>query len=406
MSDYITQLREQRANIWEQAKGLLDAAAEAKRELSAEEQVSYDKMNTDLDQIAERVKDLEESETRNRETEAAFDKLLQSRQIKRPEADKVNEGLRSFLRGESRSFDVQPDGPVNFRDLTKGTATAGGDTVPTSFYNQLVQHMIEVSGILTAGPTILRTSSGENIDIPTTTAHSSGALVAEAAAISESDPAFTKRTLGAYKYGVLIQVARELIDDTAVDLQGYLSMQAGRAVGNAFGVHLATGSGSSQPSGIVTGSSAGVTGATTGASGLFTADELIDLQYSVISPYRNSPSCAWLMRDATVGKVRKLKDANDQYLWQPGLGSGTPDQLLNKPVHTDPNIAAVATSAKSVLFGDISTYFVRLAGGVRFERSDEYAFNTDLVTFRCLVRGDGTLVDRTGAVKHYVGAAT
>lgn len=200
-------------------------------------------------------------------------------------------------------------------------------------------------------------------------------------------------------------MARELIDDTGVDLQGYLSMQAGRAVGNALGAHLATGTGSSQPSGIVTGSTLGVTAAG-GTAGAVTADGLIDLQYAVIAPYRNSPSAGWLMKDSTVGQVRKLKDTTNQYIWQPGLQSGSPDLLLGKPVNTDPNIAAAGVNAKSVLFGDVSAYFVRLAGGVRFERSDEYAFNSDLVTFRCLVKGDGVLVDQTGAVKHFVGAAT
>ncbi|GGO86631.1 phage capsid protein [Nocardioides phosphati] len=405
MSDFIQRLREQRANTWEQAKALLDTAAAENRDLSAEEQSSYDRMNADLDSIAERVKSIEEQEQRNADMDAAFASIAEGRKAPAILAEPTQNELRKFLRGESRSFEVRPDGPVNFRDLTKGTATAGGNIVPTSFYNQLVQHMIEVSGILSAGPTVLQTSGGENFEVPTTTAHSSGALVAEAAAIAESDPAFAKRTLGAYKYGVLIQVARELIDDTGVDLEGYLSMQAGRAVGNAFGAHLATGTGSSQPSGIVTGSSLGVTGGT-GVAGAFTADNLIDLFYSVIAPYRNSPSAGWIMRDATVAAVRKLKGSDNNYLWQPGLQAGVPDLLLGKPVHTDPNIAATGTTAKSVLFGDVSAYFVRLAGGVRFERSDEYAFNSDLVTFRCLVRGDGVLVDQTGAVKHFAGAAT
>ena len=223
---------------------------------------------------------------------------------------------------------------------------------------------------------------------------------------SESDPAFGQASLGAYKYAVLNQVSNELITDTAIDLLGFLARQAGRAVGNAFGAHAITGTGSSQPAGIVTGATLGVTGATTGVSGLFTADELIDLYYSVIAPYRNSPSCAWLMRDATVGRVRKLKDTTNQYLWQPSIQVGAPDALLGKPIYTDPNVAAVATSAKSVLFGDISAYVVRSVNSIRFERSDEYAFNQDLVTFRTIWRADGVLVDQTGAVKYYAGAAT
>jgi HK97 family phage major capsid protein len=112
------------------------------------------------------------------------------------------------------------------------------------------------------------------------------------------------------------------------------------------------------------------------------------------------------MRDATLASVRKLKDSQNQYLWQPGLQVGAPDVLLGKPVYTDPNVAAVATSAKSVIFGDISAYYVRIAGGVRFERSDDFAFQNDLVTFRAIVRGDGILADQTGAVKVFVGGAS
>jgi HK97 family phage major capsid protein len=400
----IKRLHEERTNAWEQAKALLDAAEAEGRDLTAEENQTYDTINERMGAIDERVTKLREDEERAKASEDAFAALLATPQQR--QAPKEDDGLRAFLKGETRAFEVKPDGPVDFRDLTKGTATAGGNTVPTSFYNQLIAHMIEVSGLLQAGPTILRTDSGENIDVPTTTAHSTGALVTEGSAIGESDPAFTKRTLGAYKYGVLIQVSTELLTDTGVDLTGYLSMEAGRAIGNALGADLVTGNGSSKPSGVVQTATSGVTGGT-GVVGAFTADNLIDLYYSVISPYRNSPSCGWLLRDASLATVRKLKDSSTgTYLWQPALTAGAPDMLLGKPVHTDPNVAAVAVSAKSVLFGDFSRYFVRLAGGVRFERSDEYAFNADLTTFRALVRGDGVLVDQTGAVKYFAGGAS
>lgn len=405
MSDYIKRLREQRANTWEQAKALLDAAAAENRDLTAEEQSSYDAMSTSLDEIAERVKDMEDAEKRQKDASDAFERLLARQPERKTDEPKDDAALRSFLKGETRAFDLMPTGKVNYRDLTKGTATAGGNTVPTSFYDRLIAHLIEVSGVMMAGPTVLNTNSGENIEVPTTTAHSSAAIVGEGSAISESDPAFAKRTLGAYKYGVLIQVSRELLDDSGVDLEGYLAMQAGRALGNAFGAHLVTGSGSSQPTGVVTSAATGKTGGT-GVTGAFTADDLIELFYSVIAPYRNSSSAGWLMRDATLATARKLKDSNGQYLWQPSLQAGTPDILLGKPVHTDPNVAAVATSAKSVVFGDFSAYFVRQVNGVRFERSDEYAFNSDLVTFRALLRGDGLTVDQTGALKVFAGGAS
>lgn len=405
MSEYIKRLQERRANIWEQAKALLDAAENDKRDLTAEEETSYQALNTDLDAIDARVKDMTAAEQRSKDAEEAFAALLAKPQTGKRQASEDDSELRRFARGELRSIEVKPEGRVNYRDLTKGTATAGGNTVPTSFYNQLIAHLIEVSGVMMAGPTVLNTASGESIEVPTTTAHSTAAITAEAAAIAESDPAFAKRTLGAYKYGTLIQVATELLTDTGVDLEGYLSMQAGRALGNAFGAHAITGTGSGQPTGVVTSASTGVTGGT-GVVGAFTADNLIDLFFSVIAPYRNSSSCSWLMRDATLASVRKLKDTQGQYLWQPSIQVGAPDTLLGKPVYTDPNVAAVATSAKSVIFGDFAAYFVRMAGGVRFERSDEFAFNSDLTTFRALLRADGLTVDQTGALKVFAGAAT
>ena len=206
-------------------------------------------------------------------------------------------------------------------------------------------------------------------------------------------------------FGAWLTVERE---DTGVDLTGYFARQAGNALGNALGAELATGNGSSKPSGVVQTSTLGVTGDAS-VVGVPTAANLIDLYYSVISPYRNSSSCVWLFRDSTAAKIRKLVDNSGgagvgNYLWTPGLGEA-PDTILGKRVVIEPNIAATALSAKSVVFGDMSRYFVRIAGGVRFERSDEFAFQNDLVTFRAILRGDGVLGDQTGAVKHYIGNA-
>lgn len=401
MNPLIKRVHDARVKAEMDIRSILDTATAEGRETSAEEEASIAVLDEESRSLTERLTGLFERQAQDDDiAEAMAGYGKPDPDPGAPEARDIEAELRSLGRGEAREVVVAPER----RDLTKGTATAGGNTVPTSFYDQLWEHMIEVSGVLSADPTVLNTTSGENIEVPVTTAHSAGALTAEAAAIAESDPAFAKRTLGAYKYGVIVQVARELVEDTAVDLLGYLARQSGRAVGNAFGVHLVTGTGTAQPAGIITGATNGVTGGA-GVAGAFTADNLIDLSYSIIAPYRNSPSCAWLMRDATVAAVRKLKGSDNNYLWQPGLQVGSPDLLLGKPLFTDPNVAAVALSARSVAFGDISAYFVRLAGGVRFERSDEFAFNTDLVTFRCVVRGDGILADQTGAVKTFIGNA-
>ncbi|MET9086158.1 phage major capsid protein [Streptomyces sp. NPDC004237] len=420
MSDMVKTLRERRQKLWEDMKALADKASAENRAFTPEEQGAWDAQNDELDKLDARIKSALDTEARAKEADEAFNRLHGGKKDsgagKQPEQRGQGGGegggqgnraeeLRSFLRGErGRFYDVNPEGPIDYRTLTKGTASAGGNTVPTSFYDRLIAHLIEVSAIMQAGATILNTNSGEVIQVPKTTAHSSAAIVTEGNTISASDPTFGQIPLGAYKYGTLIQVSRELLDDTGVDLEGYLASQAGRALGNAFGAHAITGTGTSQPRGVVTDATLGVTGGS-GVGGAFSGDNIIDLFYSVIAPYRASQSCKWIMKDSTVGAARKLKDTTGQYIWQPSLTAGAPDMLLGKPVLTDPNVAGVALSAKSVLFGDFSQFFVRFAGGVRFERSDDYAFNSDLVTFRALMRADSSLVDLTGAVKYFAGNA-
>jgi HK97 family phage major capsid protein len=410
-------LRGRRANVWEQMKALADKASEENRAFSAEEQGQWDVMSEELDRLDARIKSALDTEQRAKDADDAFNRLHggggqgaqgggQRGSGPNPQEGQQASELRNWMRGEGpRFFEVKPNGPIDVRSLVKGTAAAGGNTVPTSFYDRLVQHLIQTSAILQSGATILNTDSGETIQIPKTTAHSTASIVTEGNPIGTSEPTFGQVPLSAFKYGALIQVSRELLDDTGVDLEGYLAMQAGRALGNAFGAHAITGTGTGQPRGVVTDATVGVTGGT-GAGGAFSSDNLIDLFFSVIAPYRRSEAAVWMMADSSIANARKLKDSMGQYIWQPGLQAGVPDTILGKPVLTEPNVSAVGLGNKSVVFGDMSQYFVRLAGGIRFERSDDYAFNTDLVTFRALMRADGALVDLTGAVKTFQGGAS
>lgn len=418
MSEVVKSLQERRLRVWEQAKALADVAAEENRTFSGEEESSWQSLNAELDALDKRIKAVLEGEQRAKDAEDAMTRLRgepgREKGRQGGPADTGGAELRAWANGEGgRFYDVNPTGPVNFRDLSKLTAAAGANTVPVSFFDRLIAHLIETSAILQAGATVLNTSSGEVLQIPKTTAHSTASIVTEAAAIGESDPAFGQVELGAFKYGTLIQVSRELLTDTGVDLEGYLAMQAGRALGNAFGAHAITGTGSGQPRGIVTDATVGVTGPLGTSTNFGTqgnvnqgADTLINLFHSVIAPYRASSAARWIMNDTTAGTVRKIKTADGQYIWQPSVVAGTPDMILNKPVLTDPNVAVPAANAKSVIFGDISQYFVRLAGGIRFERSEEFAFASDLVTFRALMRADAALVDLTGAVKVFQHSAS
>ncbi|WP_307035225.1 phage major capsid protein [Arthrobacter sp. B3I4] len=390
------------------ARAILDRAEAENRSLDAEEQRQFDQISADMDVLRQRSDSLVKFDADNRSAEEALGRLGH---VEHTHSDvDVTAQFRSLANGEVRHINLMPTKAENrrfteHRALSKGTATAGGNTVPTSFHGQLIEHLIESATLINAGATVLNTDSGENYDVPVTTAHGAAALVAESGTIPQSDPTFAKRTLGAYKYGLLVLVPRELLEDTGVDMEGYLAKSFGRAVGNALGAHLITGTGTGQPAGITTQTTLGVTSGTA-VAGAPTFDNLIDLMYSVNPAYRNSPEAGWLIKDSSVGVLRKIKDTAGRYLWENSTVAGVPDLILGKQVFTDPNMPATGLNAKSVAFGDLSSYWVRIVNGIRFERSDEFKFDTDQVAFRCLIRGDGLLIDQSGAVKHFVGAAT
>ncbi|MFP5330923.1 MAG: phage major capsid protein [Acidimicrobiia bacterium] len=399
MSELLKSLVERRNKTWNEAKALLDTVEKAGGEFTAEEDTQWARMNEDLETLDARIAEIRNAEERSKK----IDEIADLRNAPTPLSNqraKDNQILRDMISGGGkRSYEFGSER----RDLTVGTASAGGNTVPTGFYDTLVEHMIENSAIRQTNVTVLTTASGVDLEVPKTTSHPTAVIVAEGGAIGESDPVFGQVTLQAYKYGFMTQISKELEQDTGVDLVGYLAREGAQALANGSGAHFITGTGSGQPNGVVTASTLGVTGGT-GVSGAFTADNLIDLFYSVIAPYRRAGT--WLMSSAGIRDARKLKGSDNNYLWQPGLQADDPDLLLGRPVVDDTNIADPALSAKSVIFGDLSRYFIRDVAGVRVERSEDYAFNTDLVSWRFLFRTDGDLIDTTGAVKHFVGAGT
>ena len=379
MKEYIDRQVEQRQRTWEAAKALLDTAAAEKRDLTSEEEASYKKMNDELSERAARIEALKADAEREAKIEAATREI--SGQV-RPTAKAVStdaDVLRSMARGETRSFTFEQ------RDVTKAST---GAPVPTSFYDQVIAQARLVGPMLDTS-TVLRTAGGENLQIPSQAGWSTAAITAEGSAISESDPTFNSFiTLGAYKYSFLVQLSRELIEDSGVDILSFLATQTGNAIGFAVNNALTVGTGTTQPKGVVAAAGSGVLG--TVAGGLFTADNLIDLAYSLDGAARRLPGVGWMMNTASLGAVRKLKDTAGYYIFSPALADGN-DQVLNFPVYENPAMASQASAAKSVLFGHLPSYYVRMAGGLRLDRSDDYAFNADLVTFRASMRVDGNL---------------
>jgi HK97 family phage major capsid protein len=396
MSDYIRQQAEARAKAWEEAKALLDSAAAEKRDLSAEENQTYDRIMADLDarsQVMETMKAQAEREERAAEAMQGFEAQVKPA-VAVPAIDEA-ELIRSLARGEIRSHSFEK------RDVLKSST---GSPVPTSFYDQVIMLARHVGPMLETS-TILNTAGGENLQIPSLAAYSVGTVSSEAAAIGESDPTFNAfKTLGAYKYSFLTQISREMVEDAGVDILGFLATQTGNALGYAVNGALTTGTGTVQPTGIVTAAGSGITGGT-GVSGAFTADNLIDLVYSVDTAGRTLPGTGFQMNAKAIAAVRKLKDNAGQYLFSPSLTADARDLLLGYPLFENPGMADPATSARSVIFGHLPSYFARTVGGLRLDRSDDYAFQNDLITFRATMRVDGNLI-QTSHVKYFAGAAS
>ncbi len=388
---------------------------------SAEDETAWDKANEDVDKLDKRIKAQIELEERNRESEeqrASFEKMVRPSNFA-DAAESDENRLRQFCRAALPDSDAWAPRAITFkltdaikrsvmeqRTLSKLTAGAGGNLVPTGFVAQLYAHLVEAATVRQFAKT-MTTDSGESLLVPKTTTHGAAALVAEAGTIAASDAAFGQVSIGAFKYGQLIQLSTELVQDSAIDLLGYIAESGGRNAGLASGTNYVTGTGTAQPEGIMTNITAGVTlgtGNTTGFTVAGSIDGLFDLYHSIVTGYR--ARAVWVMNDSTLAKVRKVRDTTNQYLWQPGLTAGQPDTILGRPVFTDPNVASFAANAKVMAFGDFTAYYlIRDVDSVRFERSDDYAFANDLITFRVLIRTDGRVIDATAA-KSLVASAT
>ena len=399
--ELISRLGEQRAQAWEQAKALLDHAASENRDLSGEEAEQFTRMNDDIDALDERRKNILTVEARERsinESRAALGVPADfGTRAVAPAEKSDSDIIREIALGERRSFSFDT------RDITKSST---GAPVPTSFYDTLVEHLV-VQGPMLDGNvvTILTTNSGESLQIPRSATYTSPAIIGEGTAITESDPTFAAFvTLGAFKYAATFQLSREVVEDSGINLLDFVARQAATGMGTAVNSSLTVGTGTTQPSGLSVGCGTGVTGGT-GVSGVPTYENLVDLVYSVNSSYRRR-GASFQMAASTVASVRKIKDGNGSYIWQPSFQTNQPDSLLGYVVNENPDVVATGTSAKSVIFGDMASgYYVRQVRGIDFARDSSVGFVNDLITFRVTWRGDGAVVDQN-AVKCFRGGAS
>ncbi len=373
------------------------------REMTAEETQTYERQNADIDALDARIQSGLKDMKREQEAAEALEDFRSMNNLTEPVEDAVDprqsdeELFRQLVNGEIRSFESYPEQ----RDLTVGTATAGGNLVTSTLFDRVLDIFTEEGAALRAGATLIETESGNDMLIPVVSAYSTGAKIGEGSAITESDPSWTQKTLSVYKYAALVQISSELLQDQGVsnfNVMNFVGNQGGAAVARALSTAWSAGDGTGDPEGF---NQAG-TGLTTAAVAAVTTDELMDLQHSITEPYRQGS--AWVFGDSTIKSIRQLKDTTNQYIWQPGMQAGSPDVLLGAPVYSDPNISGMSTGSTFGVYGNFERgYMARIAGGVRVESSNAPGFANDLESIRFIVRGGGCLTD-SGALKKAVNA--
>jgi HK97 family phage major capsid protein len=304
--------------------------------------------------------------------------------------------------GEIRGHEFMPESRAI-------VGTQQGAPVPTNFYQEIIKVARLVNPLLEYA-TVINTAGGENLQIPSQATFSTATIVGQGVSIGTSEPSFNAfTTLGAYKYSALAQLSRELILDSGVDIIGFLAEQFGNALGFAIANKVVNGTGTVENRGFLTVAGTGVTGSasTTAIAGPnvvggFTTDNVIDLVYSLDGSLRNRPSFAMLANSGSIAALRKLKDAQGRYIFDVGVGLDKRDLVLGVPVIETPAMPSIGTGATSLAVGDLKSLYIRNAGGLQVDRSDDFAFGNDLATWRATWRLDSALV-QTANIKVFKG---
>lgn len=381
----LNEMRQERARILNEQRAYLDSHTE----FTSEDQAAVDRMDADLDRIENRIATEERNEARMATLATAVGTQVAT------EGASVDANPLNRAEYVSEFWNYIRTGDVR-NAMTVGTATAGGYMVPTTYEKRLIEAAVDLNPIRQFATVRTTANPGK---IPSLDTRPTFALIAENGAFPETTPVYGQKGYDAYKFGGVIKVSEELLQDSMFDLESHIANLYGVARSQVEGGYFTTGTGTAQPQGFVTGSTQGKVLASSSA---ITADELIDLQGSLKAGY--DAKAAWALKTATWTLVRKLKDSQGQYLLVPGLRAGEADALLGKPVHKIEDMAAMGVNNKVVCYGDFSYFNILDRAGVSIQRLNELYAGTGQVGFRCWFRSDATL-EVTEAIKHAVCAA-
>ena len=383
MMPTILELREKRAKAWEAAKAFLDLKKTPDGMLTAEDAAAYDKMEAEIIALKQQI----DREERAREYEQELASPTSQPLTGNPGVPAQTQSGRASDAYKAAFWDAIR-GRKAANALQVGTDSEGGYLVPDEFDRQLVE-ALEEQNIFRQLARIIQTASGDH-KIPVVATKGTASWVDEEGQIPESDNSFSQVTLSAYKLATLIKVSQELLNDSIFPLESYIANEFARRIGAKEEEAFFVGDGTKKPTGVLAATGGAQVGKTTAAATAITLDEILDLYYSLRSPYR--AKAVFITNDTTVKAIRKLKDNNGQYLWQPAITASTPDTILGRPIYTSAYVPAIAAGAKTVAFGDFSYYWIADRQGRTFQRLNELYATTGQVGFIATERVDGKLI--------------
>ena len=383
----IQELREKRAKAWDTARDFLDSKRQADGTLSEEDSKTYDAMESTIVNLGKEIQRME----RQAEIEAEMTKPTSNPILTNPTSQNVipeKTGTASAEYNTAFWNTIRNRNYMDIRnDLQIGTDSEGGYLVPDEFERKLIEALQE-ENIFRQMATVIKTSTGDR-KIPIVTAKGEAVWMDEEEQYTLSDDAFGQASLSAYKLGTAIKISEELLNDSVFDLPSYIAREFARRIGAKEEDAFFVGDGKGKPTGIFNATGGAQDGATTAGTSI-TFDDVMELFYSLRSPYRKK--AVWVLNDSTVKALRKLKDSTGNYIWQPSVTAGVPDTILNRPYKTSSYVPEIGAGKKCMAFGDFSYYWVADRSGRTFKRLNELFAMTGQVGFLASQRVDGRLI--------------
>lgn len=413
--EHLKNLHSQVKEAFNSMKDASKPAADEGRAMNAEELAAYDKYDVESKGLEESIKrtqrqiDIEKVQAADSATE--LPKQEQKNDLPADEKELQNIYRKAFwLKMAGRADDLTDVERKAFRAINKAQSTtdaAGGYTIPQGFSNMLEVAMKWYGPMLEVGDVFDPGTGGNDYKWPTLNdTTNTGKLLAEAgnATTNANDLVFAEITLSAYKFSSdLLAFSAEIDADSAFNFERVIAEALGERIGRVTNTYFTTGTGSSQPQGVVTGAGFGVTADGNLATEI-TRDNLVDLQHSVDKAYRNGPKVGYMMHDTTLAALKKLSfgSSDARPLWVPHMSQDAPSTLEGYQYWVNNDIAEGAASAKSVLFGDFSKFKIRQAGGPRLKRSDDIYIATDQSAIVLFQRYDSRVIDGGGGAIKYL----